>query len=95
MQKWQEFGLLRHLHCKQSDQSVIADIEQIQIHIFISAVIGKQKHEDYDVRRGIAAFSVKDGNYDNNLEMLRGLDVGETIARNCKLRCLCVVYKSY
>lgn len=77
MQKWQEFGLWRHLHCKQSDQSVIVDIEQIQIHIFISAVIGKQKHEDYGVRRGIAVFFVKDGNYDNNLEVTPGFELPE------------------
>lgn len=52
--------------------------------MMFKAVIGNRQHEDYGVVT--LPFPVKDGDYDSDCEMLRGLDVGEAGARDCCIR---------
>ena len=52
--------------------------------MMFKAVIGNRQHEDYGVVT--LPFPVKDGDYDSDWEMLRGLDVGEAGARDCCIR---------
>ena len=52
--------------------------------MMFKAVIGNRQHEDYGVVT--LPFPVKDGDYDSDCKMLRGLDVGEAGARDCCIR---------
>lgn len=52
--------------------------------MMFKAVIGNRQHEDYGVVT--LPFPVKDGDYDSDWEMLRGLDVGEAGARDFCIR---------